>query len=232
MKKIKLKGWFIVILIVIVFINVFIFYNTYNYDKYKEETYNRLLGPVAEYLQSKYDEKMTIKDEFSFTEGVATFFATPVNNSEIEFKIIDWGDSRGGFRDDYLESYAEWEAECIIDSVVEKYCNNFICYTILTLTVRFAEVGMLEEYYMEYKEHLDWQEYFGKLYFAGIRIHGYDENLVKQNVIEPVLSDLIKLDFVIENVTFYLYEKEGDQNESTTYQYQYKSGEFHLIEKE
>lgn len=178
---------------------------------------------------------MIIKDKilFSDKDGGAILFASPENNDEIEFRIYDYGAGinykNGGwnewpFWDEYLESYAEWEAESIIKPIIEKYCNDFYCYTILTYNSN--DIGSVRDYYMTNKRHLSWhdEDHFEALQTACIRLYEYDEGTVEQNIIEPILSDLLELDFVIENVTFYLYANESEKISTKTYDY--KDGAF------
>ncbi|MGL5437829.1 MAG: hypothetical protein ACRDBO_21010 [Lachnospiraceae bacterium] len=228
-KRKGLIGCLIIIVSIFAIISIFVSYNDFEKKGRLEREYNRLIGPVAEYLENKYEERMILNDQILLgKDGVTVLIATPVNNSEVRFRIIDWGESRGGFRDDYLASHAEWEAKCIIDSIIERYCSNFQCSTILTFIDRMTGTGVLEEYYMENKEHLDWQSHFGKLESVVISCYEYEDSFVEQNIIEPTLSELLKLDFLINRVTFYLYESEGDKEAEITYHYEYENGDFQL----
>lgn len=223
------RGIIKILSLLIVFSSLLLSCSTHQERKDLKEAYNRLIGPLIEYLEGKYVDKMIVKDNITINkDGVVTFYASPEDNDEIEFRIDDCGQM--GFSDEYLKCYAEWEAKTIISPIIKKYCNDFYCYTILT--IRFADIDVLEDYYMENKKHLNWQEHFGKLNFAGIRIYGFDENRVEQNIVDPLLSDLLKLDFIIERVTFYLYKNERDKETAITYYYEYKDEEYQLREKE
>lgn len=216
-----LKAVIIVLMTLDVFVGLFITYINENHMR-EVEAYNRLIEPMTEYLDNKYIEKMVINEkEFLDYDGARALYASPQNNDEIKFRVFNtWR----GFEDEYCQRYAEWEAKCIITPIVEKYCDNFYCYTILT--IRFDDIDFLSEYYVANKEHLNWQNYFGKLEFVGIQLYQYDESMAKQNIIDPILSELLKLDFIINSVTFYMYENEGDKDASVTYYYEYDNEEF------
>ena len=215
---------------ILVFITLFVLFIKHDNKIELNEKYNELTEPVTEYLESKYIEEMIIKEGVTLYDDAYSLFAYPKNNPEIEFRAIDWGRDIV-FKDDYLESYSEWEAKTIIDSIVKNYFTSYYCYTILTYEQKTKDI--LLEYYNTNKRHLSWQDgnHLDELQFAGIRLYGSDENLVEKNVMEPVLSDVLKLDFIVQRVTFYLYENEEEKGAIKSYIYEYKDGEYHLRSK-
>lgn len=215
-------------IVAVVFFIVFDSMNTTHQHKVElKRRYDELIGPATEYVESKYDEKIIFEDGLVLIDGAGAFNAYPENNKEIRFRIIEWSNEKG-FRDDYLERCAGWEASTIIDSIVKKYAADYSCYAGLDTSEETTDA--LLDFYTTNKRHLSWsdQEHFKELGVVDIRLYGYDESTLEKTMFEPILSDILSLDFTTETVIFKLYKNEGDKKAAEKYFYEYQEGEYHL----
>ncbi|WP_066085739.1 hypothetical protein [Anaerotignum neopropionicum] len=173
-------------------------------------------------------EKIIIEEGLILVDDASAFNAYPENNKEIRFQIVDWGTERAGFRDDYLERYAGWEASTIIGNIVKKYAADYSCYAGLDTSEETTDA--LLHFYTTNKRHLSWydQEHFNELGVADIRLYGYDESTLEKTMFEPIFSDILSLDFTTNTIIFRLYKNEGDKKETKLYLYNYQDGEYHL----
>ena len=205
MKK-RIKKLVIIFIVLIFIIGVLKF--TYNYIdenlfKLDEETAEKYLNEVNDYLSNKYKEDMVICD-YSYYD---TFYAWayPKNNSELLFSIIDWKNT-GVYKDDYVETYLGYTSRKKIEPILNMYYNDYeLIQNLNTLPPRDSS----EYYYNKYKNielPISWDNPKCEEFYEELIIDVYDKKEItdeeKKEIKEKISATNVKFNnLIIEKKT-------------------------------
>lgn len=195
----------VLILILLVFIVVAFKFASYyineNLFKLDDETAEKYLNEVNAYLSNKYKEEMVIYD-YSYYE-IFSAQVYPKNNSEIKFMVYG-GNNLGEYKDDYMETYLEYQARNKIEKIVNTYFNY--CELAFSLKCPESEITLDEYLYNKYKSiqiPIDWDNPYCNEIFDIIHIRIYNKSDIS-NELKEKIGEKIKA----ENINFIRIEWE------------------------
>lgn len=200
MKK-RIKKLVIIFIVLIFIIGVLKF--TYNYIdenlfKLDEETAEKYLNEVNDYLSNKYKEDMVICD-YSYYD---TFYAWayPKNNSELLFSIIDWKNT-GVYKDDYVETYLGYTSRKKIEPILNMYYNDYELTQYLNI---LPPSDSSEYYYNKYKDiqlPISWDNPKCEEFYEELIIDVYDKKEItdeeKKEIKEKISATNVKFNNLI-----------------------------------
>lgn len=200
MKK-RIKKLVIIFIVLIFIIGVLKF--TYNYIdenlfKLDEETAEKYLNEVNDYLSNKYKEDMVICD-YSYYD---TFYAWayPKNNSELLFSIIDWKNT-GVYKDDYVETYLGYTSRKKIEPILNMYYNDYELTQYLNI---LPPSDSSEYYYNKYKDiqlPISWDNPKCEEFYEELIIDVYDKKEItdeeKKEMKEKISATNVKFNNLI-----------------------------------
>lgn len=200
MKK-RIKKLVIIFIVLIFIIGVLKF--TYNYIdenlfKLDEETAEKYLNEVNDYLSNKYKEDMVICD-YSYYD---TFYAWayPKNNSELLFSIIDWKNT-GVYKDDYVETYLGYTSRKKIEPILNMYYNDYELTQYLNI---LPPSDSSEYYYNKYKDiqlPISWDNPKCEEFYNELIVEVYDEKEItdeeKEEIKEKISATNVKFNNLI-----------------------------------
>jgi hypothetical protein len=223
----------IVLISIILLISLFRLILKINYDNKLTEVYNEFTPFLAEYLDSKYEERMIIEDEISFYE-IYRFQAYPENNPEVSFTVELRSEAEPIFYDDYLETHARWEGASAVGAIVGRYVEHYSCNASLWNLTALREVAQI--YYASNKRPLSWYDDGCYSEMGEWLIYLYacqNENLEVETLL-PILAGIEQLgaNFVTKEVKFFIYEHENSREPTIQYVYEFKDEKYYLTRTE
>lgn len=219
-----------IFIILICLIIIFIVIISINSDIKLNTQLEILLGPAKEYLKAKYFENMIIVEEkITYYDSIYTIYAYPQNNEDVQF-TVRYLENDSIFIDDYFERYSEWEAATIIDSILSNFVSNHGCRTVMYFTDNLKDE--LYAYNNLNGRPLSWydEQHFDSLSYVHIEIYDSNDTIEEENFIEPALSSIENLNFLIERVKIEIYKNVGDSEPLK--EYNYKLNQDNLLEYE